>query len=73
MPEMKPPPTPSSLIAGIGYSEEKEELYVHFHKGGTYLYQGVPLPVYDAMLNAVSAGSFFLRNIKNQYEYVKVV
>ena len=65
-------PVASSLLKAVGFDDEKEELHVEFQKGGTYLYQGVPRPVYDAMLNAVSVGSFFLRNIKNQYEYAKV-
>ena len=70
MPKMIP--VESSLIAEIGYEDEKEELYVEFKRGGLYMYQGVPKPVFTAMLNAISKGKFFLDNVKNQYEYVKV-
>lgn len=70
MPEMIP--VVSSLIAEIGFDEEKEELHVKFHNGGEYLYQGVPLPTFEALRDAESVGSFFLRNIKKQYECVKV-
>ena len=66
-------PVESSLIAAIGYDTEKKELYVEFKKGGEYLYQGVTMPIYTALMEAVSVGSFFLRNIKGQYPYVKVV
>ena len=65
-------PVESSLIASVGYDKEKKELTVTFKKGGTYSYKLVPHAVYTAMLEAISVGKFFLRNIKNQYEYVKV-
>ena len=62
----------SSLIAAVGYDEAQKELTVEFKKGGIYSYKPVPHAVYTAMLEAISVGKFFLRNIKNQYEYVKV-
>lgn len=65
-------PVESSLIAAIGYSDEKKELHVEFKKGGLYAYQGVPHAVFTAMMEAVSVGNFFLRNVKGQYSYVKV-
>lgn len=70
MPEMTE--VKSSLIAAVGYDNEKKELTVEFKKGGTYGYKPIPYAVYTAMLEAVSVGSFFLRNIKGQYPYVKV-
>ena len=65
-------PVKSSLIAAVGYDEAQKELTVEFKKGDTYGYKPVPHAVYTAMLEAISVGKFFLRNIKNQYEYVKV-
>ena len=65
-------PVKSSLITAVGYDEAQKELTVEFKKGGTYSYKLVPHAVYTAMLEAISVGKFFLRNIKNQYEYVKV-
>ena len=65
-------PVESSLIASVGYDKEKKELTVTFKKGGTFLYKTVPYAVYTAMMEAVSIGSFFMRNLKGQYEYVKV-
>jgi hypothetical protein len=62
----------SSLISAIGYDEAQKELTVELKKGGTYSYRPVPHAVYTAMLEAVSVGSFFLRNIKGQYPHIKV-
>ena len=63
----------SSLISEIGYNVGKEELRVRFKKGGAeYVYLKVPPPVFTAMQEAVSLGSFFLRNVKGQYETRKV-
>ena len=71
MPEMTP--VTSSLIAAVGYDESQRELTVEFKKGGvTYAYKPIPYAVYTAMQEAVSVGSFFLRNIKGQYPYIKV-
>ena len=71
MPEMIP--VSSSLIAAVGYDEEKEELHVEFHKGNLtkYVYKGVTRAVYDALMEAQSIGTFFLRNVKGQYACVK--
>jgi len=64
-------PVTSSLIKAVGYNEEREELHVQFRKGGTYTYQGVTRPVYDALMEAPSIGHFFLMNVKKQYECIK--
>ena len=69
MPEMIP--ITSSLIAGVGYDPETEELHVEFQKGDTYVYRGVTQPVYDAMMEAQSVGHFFLRNVKGNYVCTK--
>jgi plastocyanin len=66
-------PVKSSLIAAVGYDEAQKELTVEFKKGGTYGYKAVPHAVYTAMLEAVSVGSFFLRNVKGQYPTLKVI
>ena len=66
-------PVASSLIKAVGFDDEKEELTVEFHKGDLtkYVYQGVTRPTYEAMMEAQSVGSFFLRNIKIHYACVK--
>lgn len=69
---MEMTPVKSSLITAIGYNEEKKELIVEFKKGDTYSYKPVPHAIYTAMLDALSMGSFFLRNVKGQYPTQKV-
>lgn len=69
MPKMIP--VASSLLKTVGYDEEKEELHVKFHKGGSYVYQGVPRRIYDAMMDDNSAGGYFIQNIKGRFECVK--
>jgi hypothetical protein len=63
----------SSLIKAVGYDAADKELTVEFHKGKLtkYVYEGVPRLVFDALMEAKSAGAFFLRNIKSQYSCVE--
>lgn len=62
--------TGSSNIASVGYDDEKQEMTVTFHHGGSYTFQQVPESVYDGMLNAGSAGQYFNSNVKGQYQEV---
>lgn len=64
-------PVASSLLKSVAFDNDKEELHVQFHKGGSYIYRGVPRSVFDALLNDHSAGHFFLVNIKSKYKCVK--
>lgn len=64
-------PVASSLLKAVGYDEEKEELRVRFHKGGSYVYRGVPRRIYNAMMDDASAGGYFIQNIKGRFECVK--
>ena len=64
-------PVASSLLRTVGYDEEKEELHVGFHKGGTYVYRGVPRRMFNAMIDDASAGGYFIQNIKSRFECVK--
>ena len=69
MPEMIP--VASSLLKTVGYDDEKEELRVEFHKGGSYVYRGVTRRMYDAMMDDPSAGGYFIQNIKGRFECAK--
>ena len=64
-------PVVSSLLKTVGYDEEKEELHVGFHKGGTYVYRGVPRRMFNAMMDDASAGGYFIQNIKRRFECIK--
>ena len=59
-------------LALIGYDAATSILEVVFRAGGVYRYQGVPESVYHGLMSASSHGTFFQKNIKVQYSYVKV-
>lgn len=59
----------SSNIAGAGYDPEGQRLTVVFMSGRRYTYEEVPQDIYEALLQADSAGKFFNSNIKDQYRY----
>ena len=62
-------PVTSSNVAAIGYDEPEQDLYVRFLRtGATYVYGGVPVDVWEAMLADPSPGSFVHRVLK-QYTY----
>lgn len=64
----------SSNILMSTYFPNKNKLYIHFNRGGTYSYTNVNEDVYTAFENAESQGKYFLREIKknpNKYQYAK--
>ena len=65
---MQMTPVVSSNLAAVGYDAIENVLYVQF-KGNETIYQkhGVPIESYEAMMTASSIGSYYARNIKNQY------
>ena len=62
----------SSLIKAVGYDAATQVLTVTFvDQEGTYEYQKVPESVYKELMAAESKGSFFAKNIKGKFEFVK--
>lgn len=64
-------PLASSNLRDCSYDEETKTLYVSFTSGGRYKYSGVPLAVYEGLVDADSAGSYFQSEIKGQYGHAK--
>jgi hypothetical protein len=62
----------SSNLASIGYDAENEILEVEFKHGGVYQYFDVPEYVYEELMDADSHGRYFVRNVKDEYEYQKM-
>lgn len=62
----------SSNIASIGYDEGSQVLEVEFLSGTVYQYYGVPLNIYEELLQAGSKGRFLNTYIKNAYGYSRV-
>lgn len=64
----------SSAIQSVGYSESQKVLEVEFTAGEVYRYSGVPLDVFDGLMNAESLGSYFHEHIRDSgYEYKRVL
>lgn len=61
------PPTAvaSSNLKAIEY--DGADLFVTFHSGARWCYEGVPETVVNDLLNAESIGRFFLTGIKDSY------
>lgn len=62
----------SSTIRSIGYDLQLHILEIEFDSGGIYQYLDAPEHLYSTLMNAVSKGKFFERNIKNNYRYQKI-
>jgi hypothetical protein len=65
-------PVDSVSVEAIGYNEASQELFVRFVSGKTYRYSGVPADVAAAFLSAPSKGSYFNREIRPVYRFVRV-
>jgi len=63
-------PVWSSSLAAVGYDRAHGWLDIRFKHGVVYRYLGVPEAVYDALMAARSKGSFFRREIQDQYLFV---
>ena len=62
----------SSLIKEVGYDAATEVLTISFvDQEGTYEYQKVPESMYKELMAAESKGSFFMKNIKGKFDFVK--
>lgn len=81
MRDIKMTPVQSSQLAEIGYDEDSKTLAIRFNgrhdepKGRLYHYSGVEPETFEALKNAESKGSFFIRNIKpnpGRYPYKKI-
>lgn len=69
---MKRKSVESSNLASVGYDAAKQILEIGFNHGGVYQYFDVSQEVYDELMDADSHGRYFVHNIKNDYEYVKL-
>ena len=65
-------PVSSSNIQSVGYDSTTETLRVEFLNGSIYEYKAVPQAVHDELINAPSCGSYFNRNIRNNYAHERI-
>lgn len=57
----------SSNIAKVGF--DNRILYIEFHTGAIYSYEGVDEFTFAELLHAESIGSYFAKKIKNNYPF----
>lgn len=59
----------SSTIDRITYDEAARTLCIVFHGTGKYIYEGVPLALFETFCRSSSPGSFFNERIKERYRF----
>ena len=59
----------STSIDAVGFDPVSAELWVRFVTGTTYVYSGVPEPVFDEFLLAESKGRYFNGEIRDTYPF----
>lgn len=62
-------PVSSSSVAAVGYDEYSGDLFVEYITSGTYIYAGVPMPVFEDLMRAPSIGVFVNQVIKPTYTW----
>lgn len=66
-------PVQSSTINSVGYDETSATLEIGFNNGTIYQYHGVPLHVYEGLMNASSKGTYLNQYIKKGgYSYTRL-
>jgi hypothetical protein len=61
----------SANLKSVGYDAPTHTLAVEFHDGGLYHFQGVPLALYEGLMNAKSKGTYFAERVKPRFRGVK--
>ena len=62
----------SSNINAVGYDTSFGGLVVEYKNGNKYMYEKVPMEVYDNLMKADSKGRFVNENVKGKFEYKKI-
>jgi hypothetical protein len=62
----------SSNISSIWYDKKSSILEIEFNHWWVYQYSDVPPDEYQEIMNAKSHGKYFIENIKDAYECIKV-
>jgi len=66
-------PLESEMLASVVYDDDKQILYLRFLKtGDVYRYFEFPAAEYQAFLDALSHGRFFLASIRNCFRYERM-
>jgi len=58
----------SSAIHSVGYDPETQRMRIEFQQGHGYDFCGVPVHVYEGLMNASSKGSYYNDYIRDRYQ-----
>jgi hypothetical protein len=64
---MRRRPVESSVIRSVGYEPTTAILEIEFQTDRKYRYFAVPRSVYQALMDAPSAGAYFNQHIRDRY------
>lgn len=63
----------SSALSDLSYNQNNEDLLIEFTSGDKFIYHGIPGPVWNGLIEARSAGSYYHANIRGKYSASRVV
>ena len=63
----------SGSIAKVGYDPQTRTMIVMFNTGSTYEVTQVDQNVYDTFMLSPSMGSFYAKNIKDKFNFKKII
>ncbi|GAA4449804.1 MAG: KTSC domain-containing protein [Chitinophagaceae bacterium] len=63
---------PSTVIASFDYQDAQHVLDIRFHSGRVYRYENVPLAIVEALRRARSKGSYYNRQIRNKFRFMRL-
>jgi hypothetical protein len=62
----------SSNLSAVGYDPDDLALVTTFKNGTTYKYLNVPPSLFQGLMSAPSKGTYFNRNIKDRFRFVRM-
>lgn len=62
-------PLHSSVLAGLRYDPEHQQLWLRFQTAEIYVYRMVPAAVVQALIKSPSHGRYFNSAIRGHFEY----
>lgn len=63
----------SSDLHTVGYDVVTQILEVEFNDSSVYQYYNVPEFIFNSLMHASSHGKYFASNVKNSYQYKKIM
>jgi len=62
----------SSTIVAIGYDPDTSTLEVEFKNGTVYEYDGVPVEIYEGIMNSNSHGKYLNAHVKERFSFRRI-